>query len=63
MQRALEVLERHRLSDDQDGFTLTEVLIVVVILGILASIVIFAVQELDGTSAQASCKADYKTVE
>jgi prepilin-type N-terminal cleavage/methylation domain-containing protein len=63
MQRALEVLQRQRLSDDEGGFTLTEVLITIVILGILASIVIFAVQALGSTGAQSGCRADYKTVE
>ena len=45
------------------GSPFIELLIVIVILGILAAIVVFAVQNLTGSSAQASCKADYKTVE
>ena len=44
-------------------FTLIELLIVIVILGILAAIVVFAVQNLTSSSSQASCGSDYKTVE
>jgi prepilin-type N-terminal cleavage/methylation domain-containing protein len=64
MQSTIERLRQRREElDDQGGFTLIELLIVIVILGILAAIVVFAVQNLTGSSAQASCKADYKTVE
>ena len=45
------------------GFTLIELLIIMVILGILAAIVMFAVQNLEGSSSVSSCKADFKTVE
>ena len=47
----------------EQGFTLIELLMVIVLLAILAAIVIFAVQNLGGESAAASCKADIKTVE
>ena len=50
-------------KEDEGGFTLIELLIVVVVLGILAAIVVFAVQNLTGQSAQAACKSDGKTVE
>ena len=64
MQATLERLRQRREErGDEGGFTLIELLIVIVILGILAAIVVFAVQNLTGSSASASCKSDMKTVE
>ena len=64
MQATLERLrERRDERGDEGGFTLIELLIVIVILGILAAIVVFAVQNLTGSSAKAACSADMKSVE
>ena len=64
LHRFLEQLRRRRTNGGgAGGFTLIELLIVIVILGILAGIVVFAVQSLTSSSAQASCSADYKTVQ
>ncbi len=52
-----------RTACGEGGFTLVELLIVIVILGILAGIVVFAVQSLSSSGAQASCSTDYKTVQ
>ena len=56
----------HRLRAaraNQDGFTLIELLIVVVILGVLAGVVVFAVQAFNGDGKAAACQADWKSVE
>jgi general secretion pathway protein G len=64
MQATLERLRQRREEEGHEGgFTLIELLIVIVILAILAAIVVFAVQNLTGQSAKASCQSDYKTVE
>jgi prepilin-type N-terminal cleavage/methylation domain-containing protein len=56
----------NRWREDEErrgGFTLIELLIVIVILGILAGIVVFAVQSLAASGGEASCVADLKAVE
>ena len=64
MQASLERLKARRAElQDEGGFTLIELLIVVVILGILAAIVVFAVQNLSSTSVQSACQSNFKTVE
>ena len=45
------------------GFTLIELLIVIVILGVLAGIVVFAVQAFNDNGKVSACKADKKNVE
>jgi general secretion pathway protein G len=63
MQATLERLRQRREDGDEGGFTLIELLIVIVILAILAAIVVFAVQNLTGSSAKASCQSDVSTVD
>jgi prepilin-type N-terminal cleavage/methylation domain-containing protein len=64
MQATLERLKARREGrGDEGGFTLIELLIVIVILAILAAIVVFAVQNLTGTSAKSACESDVQTVD
>jgi prepilin-type N-terminal cleavage/methylation domain-containing protein len=48
---------------NESGFTLIELLIVIVILGVLAGIVVFAVQAFNNDGKVSACKADKKNVE
>jgi general secretion pathway protein G len=47
----------------QEGFSLIELLVVIVILGILAGIVVFAVGGITDKGQDAACKADKKTIQ
>jgi prepilin-type N-terminal cleavage/methylation domain-containing protein len=51
-----------RDKNDERGFTLIELLIVIVILGILAAIVVFAVNGIQNRGTASACKADVETV-
>ena len=52
-----------RRSRDEDGFTLFELLIVIIILAILAGIVAFAVGSTGAGAATSSCQTDAKAFE
>ena len=45
------------------GFTLVELLIVIVILGILATITVFAVRGITDKGTTSACRSDQKTIE
>jgi general secretion pathway protein G len=55
--------EAPRRMTGNSGFTLLELLIGMVILGVMAGIVVFAVGGMNKATAVAACRADYKTVE
>jgi general secretion pathway protein G len=58
----LHRLQHERDAGEIDGFTLLEILIVIVVLGILAAVVIFALGGISGKTAFAACEADGETV-
>ena len=47
---------------DEGGFTLIEMLVVIVILGILAAVVMFGVGALNNESEETACQAEYRTL-
>ena len=47
----------------EGGFTLVELLIVIVILGVLSTVAVFAVRGITDKGDTAACQADYKTLE
>jgi len=51
------------LRASENGFTLTELLIVIVILGILTGVVVIAVGAFTDRGETAACKSDKKSVE
>jgi prepilin-type N-terminal cleavage/methylation domain-containing protein len=51
-----------RMRSGQGGFTLIELMIVIVILAILAGVVLFAVGGITNKGNVAACKADYATI-
>lgn len=52
------------MENKQDkGFTLVELLIVIVILGILATVTVFAVRGITSDGQQSACSADEKTLQ
>ncbi len=55
--------ETIEVEEKDQGFTLVELLIVIVILGILATIVVFAVRGITDQGQESACKATAKTYE
>jgi prepilin-type N-terminal cleavage/methylation domain-containing protein len=49
--------------ENESGFTLVELLIVIVILGVLAGIVVFSVSGITGRGKTEACKSTVKTVQ
>ena len=59
MENHIEVEE----NKQDKGFTLVELLIVIVILGILATVTVFAVRGITDQGKASTCKADSKTLQ
>jgi type II secretory pathway pseudopilin PulG len=51
-----------RIDRRVEGFTLVEILVIIVVLGILAAVVLYALGGITQKSAQAACRADGATV-
>jgi prepilin-type N-terminal cleavage/methylation domain-containing protein len=51
-----------KLREKEEGFTLIELLVVIAILGILAGVVVFAVQGLGDKGQANACKIDTRTI-
>src|SRR4051794_17803100 len=59
MENHIEVEEKKQ----DKGFTLVELLIVIVILGILATVTVFAVTGITTRGKDSACKSDLKTIQ
>ncbi len=60
MENSIEVPAEQK---QDKGFTLVELLIVIVILGILATVTVFAVRGITDQGKTSACEADQKTLE
>jgi prepilin-type N-terminal cleavage/methylation domain-containing protein len=58
-------MDQHIIHEEKQdkGFTLVELLIVIVILGILATVTVFAVRGITDSGQESACKATAKTYE
>lgn len=56
-------IEEVQAEQQDKGFTLVELLIVIVILGILATVTVFAVRGITDQGQTSACEADQKTIE
>jgi prepilin-type N-terminal cleavage/methylation domain-containing protein len=55
--------QQERSDLDESGFTLLELLIVIVVLGVLAAVTTFGLSGITSQSAVSACHADARTVE
>lgn len=59
-------LERHRerrRTGEESGYSMFELLVVILILAILAATVVFAIDAMTGSTSKVSCESDVQTVD
>jgi prepilin-type N-terminal cleavage/methylation domain-containing protein len=56
-------MDTRRSLRHEEGFTLVELLIVIVVLGILASVVLFAVGNARNDAESSACQTDYRVLQ
>ncbi len=59
----MKVQEVEEVGKSDKGFTLVELLIVIVILGILATVTVFAVTGITNKGKTSACQSDAKTIQ
>jgi general secretion pathway protein G len=59
----METITEVKTTKRDKGFTLVELLIVIVILGVLATVTVFAVRGISGRGESTACKTDLRTVQ
>jgi general secretion pathway protein G len=59
----METGAEHELNPRDKGFTLVELLTVIVILGVLVTVTVFAVRGISGRGESTACNTDLRTVQ
>lgn len=63
MYASLDRQREHRPTRADEGYTLIELLVIILILAVLAGIAVFALDSVTGSASKASCEFDVQTVD